>query len=80
MKGNKKHVSPKPLPLVRWVIDLFKPPDNILIVDTFMGTGAIPYVCKEQGIDYVGIELDKDVFKDAKEYIDGTNNLLTLFG
>ena len=80
VKGNKKHVSPKPLPLVRWVIDLFKPPDNILIVDTFMGTGAIPYVCKEQGIDYVGIELDKDVFKDAKEYIDGTNNLLTLFG
>lgn len=80
VKGNKKHVSPKPLPLVRWVIDLFKPPDNILIVDTFMGTGAIPYVCKEQGIDYVGIELDEAVFKDAKEYIDGTNNSLTLFG
>jgi len=80
VQGNKKHVSPKPLPLVRWIIDLFKPPEQILIVDTFMGTGAIPYVCKEQGIDYVGIELDKDTFDDAKEYIEGLDSNLTLFG
>lgn len=79
VKGLKGHVSPKPLPLVRWIIEMFKPPDPILIVDTFMGTGAIPYICKEMGIDYVGIELDEDVFKDAKEFIEGASNSLNLF-
>jgi len=79
VKCNDKHVSPKPLSVVRWVIDLFKPPDNILIVDTFMGTGTIPYVCKEKGIDYIGIELDEKIFNYAKEFIEGSENNLTLF-
>jgi len=43
-KAPKKniHPSPKPKKLVSWIIDLFTPPEPILIVDTFMGSGVIP--------------------------------------
>lgn len=57
------HPSPKPKRLVKWILNLFKPPDPILVVDTFMGSGTIPQCCKEENIDYIGIELDKEFFK-----------------
>lgn len=60
------HPSPKPKRLVKWVLKLFKPPEQILVVDTFMGSGVIPQCCKEEGIDYIGIEQDELFFKVCK--------------
>lgn len=40
------------------------------ILDPFMGSGTTGIVCKELGYDFIGVELDKEMFDKAKERID----------
>ena len=45
-------------------------PDNIIVVDPFMGSGTTGVACKQLGIDFIGCELDKEYFGIAKERIE----------
>lgn len=41
------------------------------ILDPFMGSGTTGIVCKELGYDFIGVELDKEMFDKANERING---------
>lgn len=45
--------------------------ENDVVLDPYMGSGTTGIVCKELGYDFIGIELDKEMFEKAKERING---------
>ena len=47
--------------------------ENDIILDPFMGSGTCGIVCKEMNRNFIGIELDKNMFKIAKERIENIN-------
>ena len=44
--------------------------DGSIILDPYMGSGTTGIVCKELGYDFIGVELDKEMFDKTKERID----------
>ena len=44
--------------------------DGSIILDPFMSSGTTGIVCKELGYDFIGVELDKEMFDKAKERIE----------
>ena len=65
---NKLIKAGFPTELVRKILINFTKPDSI-IMDPFMGSGTTGVVCKEMGRDFIGIELDKDLYEKAKDRI-----------
>lgn len=59
------HPTPKPLALIQPLVEMFCPPDGILL-DPFAGSSTIPVAAKIAGISFVAIE------KEAK-YVDLSN-------
>ena len=43
--------------------------DGSIILDPYMGSGTTGIVCKELGYDFIGVELDKEMFDKTKERI-----------
>lgn len=43
--------------------------DGSIILDPFMGSGTTGVACKELGYDFIGVEMDKEMFEKAKERI-----------
>lgn len=69
------HPSPKPLKLMRWIIETATEVNTIL--DPFMGSGTTGVACKELGRSFIGIEIEPKYFEIAKRRIDNTmENLL----
>ena len=58
-----------PTELVRKILNNFTKCGNI-ILDPFMGSGTTGVVCKEMGREFIGVELDKEMFDKAKERIE----------
>lgn len=46
--------------------------DGSIVFDPYMGSGTTGIVCKELGYDFIGVELDKEMFEKAKDRIDAT--------
>ena len=63
----------KPTFLMQRIVDPFTDEgDNIL--DIYMGSGSLGVWCLQNKRNYVGIELDKNVFKRAEERLKGVTN------
>ena len=62
---SKKHNHPcqMPLKVMENIIGLL--PEDKLIIDPFMGTGATGLACKNLGRDFIGIEIEEEYFKIA---------------
>ena len=58
-----------PQELVKKVLKNFVK-DGSIVFDPYMGSGTTGIVCKELGYDFIGVELDKEMFDKAKERID----------
>lgn len=52
--------------------------ENDLILDNCMGSGTAGVACKNLNRNFIGIELDENYFKIAKERIENTPNQLSL--
>jgi site-specific DNA-methyltransferase (adenine-specific) len=50
--------------------------ENDTVLDFTMGSGSTGVACKNLNRDFIGIELDQEYFKIAKERIESTNPLL----
>lgn len=57
-----------PLEVMKNIIGIL--PDGITVIDPFMGSGTTGVACAELGVDFVGIELDKQYFEIAKSRIE----------
>lgn len=77
----KKEVSAKwghsgfPLALVETCV-LLSTNKGDVVLDCFMGSGTTGVVCKELERDFIGIELDKDIYRVASERIDNVQSRL----
>lgn len=57
--GARLHTTPKPLPLMRELVDLFSEPDE-LILDPFAGSGSTGIAALALGRRFVGFELSPE--------------------
>ena len=63
-----KHSTEKPVALMEWVLKYYsKEGDTIL--DPTMGSGSTGIACKNMGRNFIGIEMDGEIFEFAKERI-----------
>lgn len=71
---NKRYGHPtvKPYELVqRLVVNSSKEGETVL--DPFMGSGTTGAVCKELGRNFIGMEINKEYFENARKRIEGTS-------
>ena len=60
-----KHSTEKPVALMEWVLKYYsKEGDTIL--DPTMGSGSTGVACKNMNREFIGIEMDEEIFKVAE--------------
>lgn len=57
-----------PLEVMEKIIGIL--PEDATIIDTFMGSGTTGVACKKLNRNFIGIEIDKEYYKIAKERIE----------
>lgn len=72
------HPTEKPVALYTWVFQNYaKPGDKIL--DTHLGSGSSRIAAYEQGLDFVGFEIDKQYFGLQEERFEAHTAQMSLF-
>ena len=66
--GNKLHPTEKPVDLLELFIKNSSD-ENAVVFDGFMGSGSCGVACVNTNRNFIGIELDENYFKIAKERI-----------
>jgi DNA modification methylase len=64
-RGNM-HVTVKPVALMRWLVRLVTPKGG-LVLDPYSGSGTTLVAAAEEGMDFIGIELDPAYHKIASK-------------
>lgn len=77
-KEQRIHPTQKPVKLYQWLLDNYSEP-NQKILDTHLGSGSSAIAAHYFGCDFVGIEIDEDYFKAAKERFDNETRQESLF-
>ena len=60
------HPTVKPIQLLKKIIQLFKTPNPLHVLDPFMGSGSMGIACIELGVSYTGVELDAEYYTIAQ--------------
>ena len=60
------HPTVKPISLLKKIIQLFKTPNPLHVLDPFMGSGSMGIACIELGVSYTGVELDAEYYTIAQ--------------
>lgn len=68
---NNNHKTVKPLAICKYLIALTTQKKSI-VLDPFIGSGTTAVACKILKRDYIGIELNKEYIKIAKNRVDNT--------
>lgn len=66
-KVKTNHPCQMPLEVMTNIIGIL--PDDVTIIDPFMGSGTTGVACKKLGRDFIGIEMSQDYFDIAKNRI-----------
>ncbi|MFQ5453937.1 MAG: DNA methyltransferase, partial [Candidatus Zixiibacteriota bacterium] len=67
-KGDfNNHKTVKPLELMEHLISLYAMNKNAIILDPFAGSGTTLLAAHNLGLNYIGIELNKDYVKIIKK-------------
>lgn len=69
-KDKTGHPCQIPIEVMKNIVGIL--PDEITVLDPFMGSGTTGLACKELNVPFVGIELDEEYFNIAKVRINGT--------
>lgn len=62
---ENNHPTVKPIKLMQYLVRLVTPPKGT-VLDPFMGSGSTGIACKNEGFEFIGIELDEKYFEIAK--------------
>ena len=65
---TNQHPTVKPTDLMRYLINLVTPPNGTTL-DPFMGSGSTGKAAVREGMDFVGIEREKEYYKIAEARI-----------
>lgn len=79
-RKNEQRIHPtqKPVALYTWIFQNYaKPGDKIL--DTHLGSGSSRIAAYEQGLDFVGFEIDKQYFDLQEERFEAHTAQMSLF-
>ena len=68
--GKNIHDTEKPVELMKILIENSSQ-EGELVLDPFLGVGAVGVACKELNRDYIGIELDENYYNIACNRING---------
>ena len=83
-QGNKAlneiriHPTQKPVNLYIWLLQNYAS-DGDKILDTHVGSASSLIACEEMGFNYVGCELDEDIFNSAKQRLENYKSQIKLF-
>jgi DNA modification methylase len=67
LTGEKRlHPTQKPVALCEWLIKTYSNEGDV-VLDFTMGSGSTIVAAKNTGREFIGIELDEDIFKIAEE-------------
>ncbi len=66
--ANKNHSATFPEPLPVWFIKLFSDPGDV-VLDPFVGSGTTALACLDLGREFVGIELQAEHARTARQHI-----------
>lgn len=66
---HRYHVTQKPVDLLAYLIQTYTNPGDT-VLDNCMGGGSTGVACVQTGRDFIGIEIDPDYFKTAKDRIE----------
>ena len=78
MNEVRIHPTQKPINLYLWLLQNYAK-DGDKILDTHVGSASSLIACQELGFEYVGCELDGDIFNLAKQRLDAYEKQLKLF-
>lgn len=68
---NPKHPTQKPVKILKHIINIASNPGDV-VLDMFMGVGSTGVAAKLLDRRFIGIEIDEEYFKAAKERIKNT--------
>ena len=79
-QGNEDrfHPTQKPVPVMKWVIELCPKADTIL--DPFMGSGTTGVAAVQMGRQFIGIEREPKYFDIACKRIEEAQRMTDMFG
>ena len=60
-----KHSTEKPVALMSWILKYYSK-EGDMVLDPTCGSGSTGVACKEMNRNFIGIEMDKDIFKVAQ--------------
>lgn len=69
LNENRFHPTQKPIELLKYLINIYSN-ENETVLDNCMGSGSTGVACVKTKRNFIGIELDKDYYKIAKERIE----------
>lgn len=68
--AKRFHVTEKPEPLMRWSIELLRIRSGGLIIDPYMGSGTTGLAALSLGMQFIGIEIEREFFDIACERLE----------
>ena len=64
-----KHSTQKPLDLMKWVLKYYSKEGDV-VLDPTMGSGSTGVACKEMNRNFIGMEMDPEIFEVARERLE----------
>ena len=65
-----KHSTEKPVALMEWLLKYYSKEGDV-VLDPTMGSGSTGVACKNMNRNFIGIEMDEDIYKVACERVWG---------
>lgn len=73
VQSSKMHPTMKDIKIIKHLVELLSN-ENDTVLDPFMGSGTTGVASKELNRDFIGIEIDENYYKIAKDRIEKTKN------
>lgn len=77
-KEYRIHPTQKPVALYKWILENFAEQGD-KILDTHVGSASSLVACREMGFKYVGFEIDKEYYQEAKKRLDAAEAQYNIF-
>ena len=68
--STEKHPCPKPMGVMKWMIDRATAVEGTTVLDPFMGSGTTGVACVQTGRKFIGIEIDAGYCEIARKRIE----------